>query len=212
MLKKSESEDRVSTEYRTELLEKGKRFSLILLSISLLILLYTMTQSVTVEVIPQEGLLNPVYKFGVKPGKGIYLALAASVLALALVLFLAVRHKEKKNIQRQQAVSEGKLPENIPAQPMDLKLLKEAIRQSDVQKVREIIAAGIWLPSKEEGHLTPLELAKLYGDEAIIAEIQAALEKQRASSGSRPKNEERDELEQRLPLNCTLEMTDRTMA
>jgi hypothetical protein len=129
------------------------------------------------------GMLNPSLRIELPPGRQVqFLVLFLWVLAAAyfyLVVAWAERQFKELRSRLPAAAAEFDAP-----QPPDVKRLKDAIRGGDTRLVREHASEDA-LAFRDEGLLTPYELAELYGDEAVIEAVREVYRRRRGGRSGR---------------------------
>jgi hypothetical protein len=118
------------------------------------------------------GMLNPDLRIELPPDRQTQcLVLALWTLAAAYV-YLVVAWAERQ-FEALRSRWPATIPEPEARQPSAAKQLKDAIRAGDVPAIRAH-ADEESLVFRDEGLLTPYELAELYGDEAVIEAVREA--------------------------------------
>lgn len=150
--------------------------------LALLLLLLTafafaaiLVSEVSVHIVA-EGLANPTFHFDLVPGsRELVLAgfLAAAVAGYAYVLVVWAEHR----FQRLAALL-GRDRSFEFAQPPAVRNLKNAIRSGDATAIRRHARRDAFADD-DPRFFTPVELAELYGDEAIIEMVREAARKAR---------------------------------
>lgn len=151
--------------------------------LALLLLLLTafafgaiLVSELSVHVVSGKGLANPSFHFELTPGsRELVLAgfLAASVAGYAYALVVWAEHR----FQRLAALLEHDRSFEF-AQPPAVRNLKNAIRSGDATAIRRYARRDAFADD-DPRFFTPVELAELYGDEAIIAMVREAARKAR---------------------------------
>jgi len=141
---------------------------------SFVIFLILLAKGTTFEIVPAEGLLNPVLQIGLKPGEETRLLESMLVWFFCTYLWLVVVWVDRSIASIAVNVILAPKPEAADHQPTEIRQLKQAIREADAERVRALLKAGIRLSEEDSSRLTPLELAELYDDSAIVELIRTA--------------------------------------
>ena len=144
---------------------------LVLLGVALLLM---MAKSLQFEFRWRPGMLNPDCLIHVRD-----LGYLMTAGVLAAVAWLVPRQKVRTGPPLpqldglDQRFFSPELREYYRSHPARLRFLKRAIRRNNIQRVRALVALGTPLRASAE-YLSALELAELYGNEAIIDVLRYA--------------------------------------
>lgn len=149
-----------------------KAMALTVMIASLLGLVMLTLNIATVSVASPPGLMNPVVHFALLPGtRDEFLAcLLASVIA---AYFYAVVSWFDREIHRVRRDVFGDRGEEALEQPLDVRLLKSAIRSGDLAAVRRCATRSAFTFADAQ-FMTPVELAELYGRPDVIRAVRQA--------------------------------------
>lgn len=119
------------------------------------------------------GLLNPNLQFALHADSREAFFSTLLACGVSAYSFAMISWTEGKLDQLRGVIEGGRTP-TVVAQPVEVRLLKEAIRSGDLAAVRKHAKKSV-LDLVDEHYLTPLELADLYEQQPIIKALTAAM-------------------------------------
>lgn len=135
---------------------------------------FMMARSLRFEFQWHQGMLNPDCLIQVRDG----LCLSQVPILLLIAWFLFKQPAHPRSLWLEPAALETRffspeLRDYYRCHPARLRFLKRAIRRNNINRVRALVARGTPLRAQGE-YLSALELAELYGNEAIINLLRSA--------------------------------------
>lgn len=148
--------------------------SFLLAAASLGVLVILLAKGTYMQIVPVEGLLNPAIHFGVRPGAEPRLLESCLIAFFCTYIWSVVAWVQRSIASIALNVIFTPQGEATEIQTAHIQRLKQAIREADIGTVRALLNGGVRLPTEDGSGLTPLELAEIYDDSAIIELIETA--------------------------------------
>jgi len=150
-----------------------KALALTVLIASALALSMLTVNIVRVTVQTPDGSMNPVFLFQLQPGTRDEFLTCLLAAAIAAYFYAVVAWMDGKLSRMREEVI-GDLPPAHLAQPLQVRLLKDAIRAGDLAAIGRYGTSDA-LDFCDERFMTPLELAELYGRKDVLEAVTKAV-------------------------------------